>query len=170
METITEKLPALATFRGDKTMKIIIATDGSNFSREAIETACKMMIDPENTEVKVVSVYQSYIPLDAFPQSAQYSIEFENSMKKVAESSTEEAVSTIQNHFANSKINTSSQVVVGASDQAIIEIAKDWNADLIIVGSHGHGFWGRLMIGSVSDSIVHNAPCSVLVVRKKVIS
>ena len=37
--------------------------------------------------------------------------------------------------------------------------------DLIVVGSHGRGFWGRLL-GSVSDGVVHHAPCSVLVVRK----
>ena len=38
-------------------------------------------------------------------------------------------------------------------------------ADLIVVGSHGRGFWGRLL-GSVSNGVVHHAPCSVLVVRK----
>ncbi len=169
MQTITEKLPNLETIKENKTMKIIIATDGSDFSQEAIETACKIIIHPETTLVKIVSVYQTYIPLDAFQQSAQYAMEYENGMKKLAETSANEAVSTILNHFKNSKINITSQVTAGATDQVIIEIAKDWNADLIIVGSHGRGFWGRLMIGSVSDSIVHNAPCSVLVVRKNVI-
>ena len=55
---------------------------------------------------------------------------------------------------------------MGATNRVIIETAKDWNADLIVVGSHGRGFWGRTMIGSVSDSVIHHAPCSVLVVRK----
>lgn len=54
----------------------------------------------------------------------------------------------------------------GAADRAIIETAKEWEADLIVVGSHGRGFWGRLTAGSVSDSLVHHAPCSVLVARK----
>ncbi|MCB1025610.1 MAG: universal stress protein [Acidobacteria bacterium] len=53
-----------------------------------------------------------------------------------------------------------------AVDNEIVEKAKRWNADLIIVGSHGRGFWGRVMLGSISDSLVHHAPCSVLVVRK----
>ena len=50
----------------------------------------------------------------------------------------------------------------------IVEEAQNWEADLIIVGSHGHGFWKRSFLGSTSDKVIHNAPCSVLVVRKKV--
>jgi nucleotide-binding universal stress UspA family protein len=152
----------------DKKMKIIIATDGSEFSREAIKKACEMVINVANTEIKVVSVYQTYIPLDAYSQSAEYAVEFETAMQTVAEKSAGEAVSAIQNHFPDNKINVTTLVKSGASDQIIIEIAQEWNADLIVVGSHGRGFWGRVMVGSVTDSLVHNAPCSVLVVRKKV--
>ena len=50
--------------------------------------------------------------------------------------------------------------------EQIIELAREWGADLIVVGSHGRGFWGRLL-GSVSTGVVHHAPCSVLVVRKR---
>ena len=39
------------------------------------------------------------------------------------------------------------------------------SADLIVVGSHGRGTVGRFLIGSVSDHVVRNAPCPVLVVR-----
>ena len=41
------------------------------------------------------------------------------------------------------------------------------NADLIIVGSHDYNRWERLLLGSVSDSVIHHAPCSVLLVRSK---
>jgi len=54
---------------------------------------------------------------------------------------------------------------MGAPSRMIIESATNWGADLIVVGSHGRGFWGRVMLGSVSDAILHHAPCSVLVVR-----
>jgi nucleotide-binding universal stress UspA family protein len=53
----------------------------------------------------------------------------------------------------------------GPAAKEIIDKAERWRADLIVVGSHGYGFWGRLL-GSVSNYVVHNAPCSVLVVRK----
>jgi nucleotide-binding universal stress UspA family protein len=47
----------------------------------------------------------------------------------------------------------------------ILEAADQFGADLLIVGSHGRGFWGRLTLGSVSDAVVHHAKYPVLVVR-----
>ncbi len=148
-------------------MKILIGTDGSDFSHEAVSMACKTIADPANTEVKIISVFQTYFPLDAYSQSPEYSVVYETAMRTIADKSANEAVLAIQEYFPSSEINVSCLVKSGTSDQVIIETAQEWNADLIVVGSHGRGFWGRVMIGSVSDSLVHNAPCSVLVVRKK---
>lgn len=44
--------------------------------------------------------------------------------------------------------------------------AKEWGADLIVVGSHGHSALGRLLLGSVAQAVLRNAPCSVEIVRK----
>ena len=53
----------------------------------------------------------------------------------------------------------------GDPGESIIEAARAEGADLIVVGSHGRGTVGRVLIGSVSDHVVRNAPCPVLVVR-----
>ena len=53
----------------------------------------------------------------------------------------------------------------GDPGESIIEAAMAENADMIVVGSHGRGTVGRFLIGSVSDHVVRNAPCPVLVVR-----
>ena len=53
----------------------------------------------------------------------------------------------------------------GDPGEAIIEAATAESADLIVVGSHGRGTVGRFLIGSVSDHVVRNAQCPVLVVR-----
>ena len=58
------------------------------------------------------------------------------------------------------------EVLCGPPAQEIVQQAEDWGADLVVVGSHGYGFWSRALLGSVSNSVVHHAPCSVLVVRK----
>ena len=63
------------------------------------------------------------------------------------------------------KVAVSSDVLFGSPDSRIVETAEEWHADLIVVGSHGYSRWERLLLGSVSDSVVHHAPCSVLVVR-----
>jgi len=53
----------------------------------------------------------------------------------------------------------------GEPAEAIVEAAGSEQVDLVVVGSHGRGSMGRLLIGSVSDHVVRHAPCPVLVVR-----
>ena len=49
----------------------------------------------------------------------------------------------------------------------IVDAAKSWPADLIVIGSHGRGKIGRLLLGSVSQGVLSHAPCPVLVIRGK---
>lgn len=53
----------------------------------------------------------------------------------------------------------------GSPKRVILEEAERWGADLIMVGSHGYGFWNRLLLGSVSQAITTHANCSVEIVR-----
>ena len=56
----------------------------------------------------------------------------------------------------------------GSSDSptwGLIQEAEAWNADLIVVGSHGRTAVGRVILGSVAQRVVTNAPCSVRVAR-----
>lgn len=149
-------------------MKILITTDGSDFSRAAVEKCCRIINRPEETAVKIVSVYEVFVPIDAFTAPADFSEEMENSAREQAEEFADQAVAQIRECFPESTgIDLSVQISMGSPDQILLETAEEWSADLIVVGSHGRGFWGRMLLGSVSDSLVHHAPCSVLVVRKK---
>jgi nucleotide-binding universal stress UspA family protein len=55
------------------------------------------------------------------------------------------------------------RVVEGNPAQALLDTAKD--ADLLVVGSRGHGGFTEALLGSVSQHVVHHAPCPVVVVR-----
>ena len=147
-------------------MRILITTDGSDFSRAAIEKCCQMVVKPESTAIKIVSVYELTLPLDVFPSPTDFSEKLEQSAREQAEEFAEQAAAMIREYFPDSNIDLTLQIAVGAPEQILIEEAKEWNADLVVVGSHGRGFWGRLTLGSVTDSIIHHAPCSVFVVRK----
>jgi nucleotide-binding universal stress UspA family protein len=59
------------------------------------------------------------------------------------------------------------EVVMGSPKYAIVEKAKEWNTDLIILGSHGYRLWERVLLGSVSTFVTQHAECSVLISRSK---
>ena len=148
-------------------MRILIATDGSEYSDKAVEECCRMMIDPANTQVLVVSAYEDAYPITAepFALSPEYYQKLEDAVREQAGSFVDDAKRRIMTNFPNGAPVVETEVLRGAPDQQVVERAKEWNADVIVVGSHGRGFWGRLL-GSVSNGVVHHAPCSVLVVRK----
>ncbi|MCH6471174.1 universal stress protein [Sinomonas terrae] len=62
-----------------------------------------------------------------------------------------------------SGVPVESVVVEGDSSQVLLDAARD--ADLVVVGSRGHGGFAGLLLGSVSAQLVHHATCSVVVVR-----
>jgi nucleotide-binding universal stress UspA family protein len=144
-------------------MKIIVLTDGSEFSRAAVEKCCQIIVAPDETRIKIVSVFEVVEPMD-ISISPEFSRELETSARKNAEEFAEESAAQFRERFPN--IDLTSQISMGAPDQILIETAKQWSADLIVIGSHGRGFWGRMLLGSITDLLVHNAPCSVLVVKE----
>lgn len=147
-------------------MRILITTDGSDFSREAVQKCCEFVVKPGETAIKIVSVYEISLPTDVFGAPPDFSERLEESAREQAESYAGEAVKIIRGCFPNEILDVTTLVTVGTPEQVLIETAKEWKADLLVVGSHGRGFWGRMLLGSTTDALVHHAPCSVLVVRK----
>lgn len=64
-------------------------------------------------------------------------------------------------------IEVSFLIWTGNPGDMIVEAAEAEHADMVLVGSHGRGPVGRLFLGSVSEHVVRNAPCPVLVVRPR---
>jgi nucleotide-binding universal stress UspA family protein len=52
----------------------------------------------------------------------------------------------------------------GSPGLAVCEVAQTWQAELIVMGSRGHSLLRQLVLGSVSNYVLHHAPCSVLIV------
>ena len=148
-------------------MKILIATDGSEYSEAAVNECCRMVLRPDDADVLIVSAYENAYPMAAepFAISADYYQHLDDAVREQANGFLETARDQILTHFPAANFPLKIEVLRGSPAQQIIEKAEEWIADLIVVGSHGRGFWGR-MLGSVSNSVVHHASCSVLVVRK----
>lgn len=148
-------------------MKILIATDGSEYSRAAIREGCATFARTAEAEVRIISVYENSFPIagEPFALSADYQRQMENEARAMAEKYAAEASEIIRGEFPDIDLTTETRQ--GSPGRVIVEAAQEWEADLIIVGSHGRGFWGRMMVGSTSDAVMHHAPCSVLIVRRK---
>lgn len=149
-------------------MKILLATDGSDFSKAAVDALTTIVANPENASFKIVSTveFPTMLPSDPFVgASAEYYDEIEKAGHGQAKAAAEQAETRIRSMFPNVALDITAEVVSGSPQRVLVEKAQEWGADLIVVGSHGYGFWSRALLGSVSNSVVHHAPCSVLVVR-----
>lgn len=150
-------------------MKILLAVDGSEYSQAAADETAKR-IWSEGSELKIISVIEPTVfaatPLGLSPYGVAplYSEDVVNINSKKASEAVEDARARIEKGVTKSlKITT--ETFDGSPKKVIVEEAERWGADLIIVGSHGYGWWERVLLGSVSQAIVHHAPCSVEVVR-----
>ena len=150
-------------------MKILVATDGSTFSEAAVEAVCRIITEAEKTEVRIVSAYEQPVMAAAAPYAipAGFNPVLEKELHENASDAASDAVEQISRRIPALEKNLSTHVLCGAPAPSIIHEAEEWGADLIVVGSHGYGFWERMFLGSVSNAVVHHAPCSVLVVRQK---
>lgn len=145
-------------------MKVLIATDGSVYGDEAVATVGR---DFTNADVKIVSVYETPMFTIAAPEAfaAGCSPILEKEFKDLAASAVARAAKNLRENYPDAAREITTEVLCGSASQAIIEAAENWGANLIVTGSHGYGFWKRAWLGSVSNSVAHHAPCSVLVAR-----
>jgi nucleotide-binding universal stress UspA family protein len=63
------------------------------------------------------------------------------------------------------KFNVTPELVEGDPKSQIIDIAHEWRADMIVLGSHGRTGINRFLMGSVSQGVVRHAHCSVEIIR-----
>ena len=146
-------------------MKILIGIDGSAFSKPALKAASDIVATNQNVEFKILTAYEAPAPVAAAPfvPMPVYTQEIVDGLRLQAETIAHTAEGQLRERFPSSQI--SACVVMDEPGSAIVSKAMTWRPDLIIVGSHGHGMIGRVLLGSVSDHVVHHAPCSVMVAK-----
>lgn len=145
-------------------MKILLATDGSAQSQAAIDML-KNFSFKSGDEMKIVSVVDMAVPMaiDIYGGYLPDTTEMEKTAREHAEKVLSETCERLEGICKN--LTVTSDVLFGSPESRIVETAEEWGSDLIVVGSHGYSRWERLLLGSVSQSVVHHAPCSVMVVR-----
>lgn len=145
-------------------MKILVAVDDSHFS----EAALNMVLDrpwPAGSEVKILSVVEPFHPESAGWATNQAAVAAEAQQELVdgAHALVKKAEAKLVGTFGADKVT--SEVREGHIKDQILEVAILWPADLIVVGSHGRKGFTKFLLGSVSEAIISQAPCSVEVVK-----
>lgn len=143
-------------------MKILIAIDGSDFSQAALQSVMARPWPPD-TEVKILNVVEPPSLLMG-REMGGYDPEFEvvwKALREQARHLVEKAVEKLR----AAKFNVSSELVEGDPKSQIIDIAHEWHADMIVLGSHGRTGINRFLMGSVSQGVVRHAHCSVEIIR-----
>lgn len=149
-----------------KAMKVLVAVDGSPFSLAAIDEAARMPW-PQGSEVKIISAIEMPTPVTVgtLPMPDNYYSEWEKALEDQAVANTASAISRFYEK-GGAGIEATAKTVKGDPKNAVIEEAEHWEADLIIVGTHGYNAFERFWLGSVSRHLASHAHCSVEIVRK----
>ena len=149
-------------------MKILVAIDGSEYSKAAVEEIAQITF-PQGTKMQIVSAFENtpLITSAAAPMGGLAGGYEETSVivKKLSEGILDTAAELLKK--GNPKLSISTAAINGSPKHVILNEAEKFDADLIVVGSHGHGGIGRFLLGSVSQSVALHAACSVLIVRKR---
>lgn len=147
-------------------MKIILAIDGSAGAEAALEQVAATNY-PLESEVRVITVVSHEAPFIGEPSglTREYFAKVENEAQKQGQAIVEKAAAKLRK--LNPALNVTTAVVAGSPKRAIVEEARRWQADLIVVGSHGLNFWERAFIGSISSAVATHAPCSVEIIRRR---
>ncbi len=146
-------------------MHALIATDGSDVSIDAAKKGVALL---NPTKVTLLTVADTSIADDSgaggFEGNLLSPAESERGRTAILDEGSSELTDTAAALGLDPEI-VDTRVVEGSSGQMIIHIADEVDADVIVVGSHGHGFLSRVLIGSVSEYVVRHTSRAVLVLR-----
>ena len=141
---------------------IMVPTDFSGLSCEAFSWAT-LLANEFNAKILIVHVIPERTAVDMTSQPG-------NPWEKVLEREDNAMVENFQSCLLSDisqTVETQTLVEVGQAAERLIETAKEKNADLIIMATHGRTGLFHTLMGSVAEKVVRQAPCPVLTVRPK---
>ena len=143
-------------------MKILVGIDDSKFSKNLV-CALVTQFRTENAEILALHVLEPVEPVAPPEMSQGYAPELED-QKKPAFALLE----GIADELRKAGFSARTAVEIGDVRETIIGRATAWDANLILIGSHGKRGIRNFLLGSVAESVARHAKCSVEIVRMPV--
>jgi universal stress protein A len=135
-------------------MRILIAMDESDYSVKAVEAVVRSM-HAENSQILLLHVLEPPAMVEP-DQSVWRREEQAKIFLKTASALLQSA------NFKDIEI----RVVDGETPSKIVEVAGQWHADFIVLGSQGRTGLIDILMGSVAESVTRHAACSIMLIRK----
>ncbi len=144
-------------------MKILIAYDGSEYADAALADLNRAGL-PRKVEAHVLSVYAELMPApSSFGMVETDFTRYTQELEKDALEMARRARATLKSEFPDWEVHA--EAATGSPAGLILDKADALKSDLIVVGSHGRSAIGRLLLGSVSQKVLHAAHGSVRIAR-----
>ena len=158
--------------------KILVAVDESSISKQALEEAITLakLANSNLLLVHVQSPFEATYPTRVFPyestypgtQAAAFKLQLEE--WSAIEQQGVQFLQALTDQATAEGVDADFTQPLGNPGHVICDLAQTWGADLIMMGRRGRTGINELIGGSVSNYVVHHAPCSVLAVQGKVTS
>jgi nucleotide-binding universal stress UspA family protein len=142
--------------------KVLVPIDGSVCSHEAMQFAVRLAAK-HGAEICLFHVISTY-PWRYCFETPECSLIPPIPMKKLEEEAEQILLSALT-LVEEDNVKIRAEIDYGYPAKRIVRMAKEGGFDLIVMGSNRLGFLGRLAFGSVSEEVVHKAPCPVLVMK-----
>lgn len=136
-------------------MNILVPLDGSDYSKKALLQACDMA---KNYQANLILLY-------VVDKSLSLNLLDRNEYLKILRRFGEKVLIKGKETAKDKGIDTTTVMKEGNVTNEIVKLAKNKKCNLIIVGSKGLGATARFFLGSISNKLANNSPCSVLIVK-----
>lgn len=143
--------------------KVLVGYDGSEHANGAIRVGAEFA-EKYGGELLLLAVFNpaALYAIQAFTPAAVLT---QHMIEKDALTWQEGVEKSVKDILTSQQTDYRFLREIGNPVEKILAVAEREKVDMIVVGSRGRGGFERLLLGSVSDAVVHHAPCSVLIVR-----
>lgn len=148
---------------------VVVGIDGSPDSNAALRWA----VQEATMRNVALTLVHAAVPVSSGPQELEWSgyplsAEFLQQLDENSQQVLADAVKIVGDMTGDHRPRINNELTYGAPVPALVELST--KAEMVVVGSSGHGALERLLLGSVSTGLVHHAHCPVAVIRNEVSS
>ena len=140
-------------------MKILLAADGSRFTKKALAfLVVNDLLGEQGSTLRIINV-QTPLPPHVTRQLSKAVVdEYQRDL-------AEKVINPIRRFVSRHAMRCEVEWVVGSAVEEIVKAARKYKSQLIVMGTHGDGLLGRIVLGSVAQRVLAASPVPVLLVN-----